>query len=386
MDKIIQCEDCGKSFTFYESDRIFYLAHGYSEPKRCKKCRELRKKQAESKAWEEQKAKEAKIFERKIKEFPLVEMDEIETDAQSTLFVIGNGFDIAHGVKSSYYAFRDTLGKNNKLRVALEEYLKVDNLWADFENALAHLNAGKMLNRLDDYLDVNGAYDKDASASDFFIAVDEAIAPAYTIVNDLPRRLRMWIESLSVKTDERPYASLIKDAKVLNFNYTEFIEQLYGVSESNVCYIHGCRRKKKFHPKDKLIIGHAPVEEFDFDDDFDYSPRYKNNAHKRYMLESAYETAFTNLNYYDEDTTKRCDEIIKSHEDFFASLSKIKTVVVIGHSLSRVDQFYFREIIRRNDDPEAIQWYFGCHQNGDLENVLEISNSLKIWRYRLFKT
>ncbi|HHV19544.1 MAG TPA: hypothetical protein GXZ27_12010 [Thermoanaerobacterales bacterium] len=46
-------------------------------------------------------------------------------DPDTTLFVIGNGFDIMHGVPSSYYNFRDTIGKNNILRFTLETYILI---------------------------------------------------------------------------------------------------------------------------------------------------------------------------------------------------------------------------------------------------------------------
>ena len=45
-------------------------------------------------------------------EIPLV-------DSNTTLYIIGNGFDMMHGVPSSYYNFRDTIGKNNMLRFTL---------------------------------------------------------------------------------------------------------------------------------------------------------------------------------------------------------------------------------------------------------------------------
>ncbi len=72
-----------------------------------------------------------------------------------------------HGVKSRYYNFRDTLGKNNSLRFALETYLNVDDLWADFEDALAHIDSGAMLGVVDMWLDNFDAYDPDAQAADF---------------------------------------------------------------------------------------------------------------------------------------------------------------------------------------------------------------------------
>ena len=44
-DKKIVCQDCGKEFDFTVRDQEFYKENGFSEPKRCKDCREKRKQE-----------------------------------------------------------------------------------------------------------------------------------------------------------------------------------------------------------------------------------------------------------------------------------------------------------------------------------------------------
>lgn len=45
MDKVIVCKDCGVEFTFTEREQEFYASKNFSEPVRCKACREARKAQ-----------------------------------------------------------------------------------------------------------------------------------------------------------------------------------------------------------------------------------------------------------------------------------------------------------------------------------------------------
>ncbi len=46
--------------------------------------------------------------------FKQIEAVEIQLlDSNTSLYIIGNGFDIMHGVPSDYYKFRDFIGKNN---------------------------------------------------------------------------------------------------------------------------------------------------------------------------------------------------------------------------------------------------------------------------------
>ena len=44
-DKIINCRDCRANFNFTEGEQKFYSERGYTEPKRCKGCRDARKNQ-----------------------------------------------------------------------------------------------------------------------------------------------------------------------------------------------------------------------------------------------------------------------------------------------------------------------------------------------------
>ena len=43
-DKTLTCSDCGKEFTFTDSEQQFFKKHGFHEPKRCSTCRAARKK------------------------------------------------------------------------------------------------------------------------------------------------------------------------------------------------------------------------------------------------------------------------------------------------------------------------------------------------------
>ncbi|MFQ5604200.1 MAG: zinc-ribbon domain containing protein [bacterium] len=44
-DKTLTCEDCGNQFTFSEDEQQFYNQRGFQEPKRCKSCRDKRKRE-----------------------------------------------------------------------------------------------------------------------------------------------------------------------------------------------------------------------------------------------------------------------------------------------------------------------------------------------------
>jgi len=42
-DKKLVCVDCHNEFTLTEGEQKFFVDKGYSEPKRCKPCRDIKK-------------------------------------------------------------------------------------------------------------------------------------------------------------------------------------------------------------------------------------------------------------------------------------------------------------------------------------------------------
>lgn len=375
----IKCAECNGIFIFRSSEREYYSLRRIPEPKYCPICRrnyhkKMRQKEKiqEDTEWRLKKEKEFQEYIEDLKSWNVVSLAGVEpTSFDNTLYVIGNGFDLMHGAKSSYYDFSKTIGKNSYLRFCLENYLKVDDLWADFESALAKINVEMMCSPLtmDLFLDAMGAYDDDAGAAEFFAAAEMAAGPITEIDIELKKRFRTWICSLKTNTDDRPLNSVIKQGKVLNFNYTGFIEEMYGVDEGSICYIHGCRRKKKGAPREELILGHMPGDsdsEYEFEDNYSGIQLTGNRAQ---MIYDAQQTAFGYVVDADNNLTKDCDMIINNHKDFFDGLSEINRIITIGHSLYPVDWDYFREIINNNHSKEKIKWYFGCHGKYDLERI-----------------
>lgn len=54
MDKTIVCKDCGIEFVFTEREQEFYASKGFSDPVRCKACRDARKAQRAAEAKKEE--------------------------------------------------------------------------------------------------------------------------------------------------------------------------------------------------------------------------------------------------------------------------------------------------------------------------------------------
>ena len=131
----------------------------------------------------------------------------------------------------------------------MENYIRQDDVWGNFEDGLAYLDREMMLGTLDDWLDdfdVPDEDDDDFSAADYFAAQDIATSQIYILTQELPMRFRKWISILKPLSLSKPVDDIIKkEARYINFNYTEFLETIYGVPQENILYIHGDRRDKK---------------------------------------------------------------------------------------------------------------------------------------------
>ncbi len=378
------------------------MALNFELPKRCIDCRRKRKKEKEERDIAARTEKDAKNAEkkrvddeRKLSEllmmisYKQLSLSDLKVDQPlKTLFIIGNGFDIMHGVRSSYWNFQETLGKNSELRFHLETYLKAEDLWSNFENNLSHLNAGSMLDVMDMWLENFDAYNS-GKASDFYCAIDAAMLPIQVLTDQLPKRFRKWVETLESDGNVPLNNLILKEAFYLNFNYTDFLEKLYGVPESKIKYIHGCRKRVKGKQRPKLVLGHMPNIDYlkDYKPNRQMTPRYRKNPHRKYLLESAIEIGTANwIDYYEEVFTKHTPEIMAENKDFFERISDTLQIIVIGHSLSEVDYPYFKEIVYKNRG--KAEWLIGYHCYEDLKRLMKFVDEMGLIadKVRIFRT
>lgn len=176
-DLEIECKNCKEIFVVRKNEQEYFQNRSILIPEYCpicrRKCRaeeEQERTRAENEARKCKQQKEACVYEALLKDYHVIPLVEVAPQlGEQILYVIGNGFDLMHGVKSSYYDFGKTIGRRSRLRFYLENYLKADDLWADFEGALAKINVGRMCSPyvVDMFLRDMEAYNENATAADF---------------------------------------------------------------------------------------------------------------------------------------------------------------------------------------------------------------------------
>lgn len=78
----------------------------------------------------------------------------VPNELESRLYIIGNGFDLHHGIASSYRNFENHVKNNNaKLYSNLRLYFNYDYLWSNFEAALAEIDVRSIQIESKDFID-----------------------------------------------------------------------------------------------------------------------------------------------------------------------------------------------------------------------------------------
>lgn len=275
------------------------------------------------------------------------------------LYIIGNGFDIFHGINSRYSDFKNYVEKkDNDLFEALDEYFNSDELWSDFEETLAYIDTDKIIDDASSYLVSYGADDwSDAYHHDYQYEVQRAID---VVTVTLKKLFTKWILSLDIP--DVGQLKIPNSSIYLTFNYTNTLEKAYKISSSNIIYIHN----KAIDETSTLILGHSRQLTADnaFDNEANWEEGDVRVTEGNRILDS-----------YFENTYKNTDTIINEKKSFFNHLNSINEIFVFGHSISTVDIKYFKEV-KRNVQKDSI-WtvsYYSDDQKEKLKNsLIEIS-------------
>lgn len=281
----------------------------------------------------------------------------------ATLHIVGNGFDLAHGIESKYSDFKKNTLKPYYMGLLEDCYPEKDvksgelMLWSDLEKALGNLNFQRAFS-----LGTEDIKLEEDHESRYNTQMEDA--PEYMLRDMYAAFHKMfedWVNNINIdfeKLENIPYFET--QGLFLSFNYTETLETLYNIPRDKIKYIHG-RRKSQ----DKLIVGHC--------NDVDGSKYLPNDP--EYYKYQAYRNMASVVNGEQKDVS----EIITGNSDFWLKISNVDKVVVYGHSLSNVDQPYFKKIA--DSIKPTSEWYFSIHYHNCQERKEKVNKILDMIKY-----
>ena len=251
------------------------------------------------------------------------------------LYIIGNGFDLHHGMETSYFNFREWLAENEEsVLLAIDELFGCcdNDWWACFENNLAYaVTSDIVLEKVsENYPDFGSDNFRDADWYDAEFAVENKLSEVY---GEIRKAFHQWIVGLKMGDKSKKIKLLTDNSVFLTFNYTETLEELYGIEDNNILHIHG-----KASSDCELVLGHGAdtkiIKEI-------LEKEYpKNDEGDDYVTQRAKDAAIAGVYSQRKDV----ESIISSHNKWFLSLKDVTHIYFYGHSLSEVDMPYFKKI------------------------------------------
>lgn len=274
----------------------------------------------------------------------------------SKLIIIGNGFDLAHNIPTSYNDFRKYLIDsypsayrnrdriididkiNDKKLIAVElmmyalDHTNGEN-WSNFESSLSIINFQDKFPRHEHREDPD---EDNSTAAEYLKYIMNLILIFKNCVELWGTLLSEWISEIEKIIDNHGYDPIDSisrlldgDTKILTFNYTKTLQKLYG--KSGVKHIHN-------RVGQKLIFGHSTI-----------NPSYQEDCYNPLM------SSFLDdiLKMLCKDTEKQ----LSKYKHVFQNISiDVKEVYSYGFSYGDSDVVYVKKIIDRISE-KAI-WYF----------------------------
>lgn len=251
------------------------------------------------------------------------------------LYVIGNGFDLWHGVPSGFEHFKAYVGaSDSRIKEDVERYLAVGENWRDLETALASLDVDCIIDDMGQYMGNYGDDEwSDSGHHNFQYEVEKVVD---RLSSQLLVQFGYWIRSLPIPkfaTSGVPrLRTLDSFGAYLNFNYTPTLAELYAIPDERVLHIHG----KASQPNAELILGHGWKSE-------ERQPLHCQRDEED--MDTRLIEAHGILEDYFSRTFKPSERLIRENQSFFDQLGKVQCVHVLGHSLSDVDMPYLRALM-----------------------------------------
>mgnify|MGYP001777100216 FL=1 len=287
---------------------------------------------------------------------------EIEQQNKKTLIVIGNGFDLANGIKSSYSDFKQWLNKNGKHRlIGLMDtfFSNKRDVWGDIEKALGEYDEDSII----EYCQPDEEFDYDHPTRSMAAVEDSPDWIFRPILDEFIEAFKDWVDNINILNAEK-ICDLPIECKYLTFNYTETLERIYGIPEDNILHIHGSRLSDK-----EYVIGH---------DNFRNPDDVYNDESQMLYIQQTQSKIIEWMNGLVKDSTS----IIHQNQEFFDSLSDMEQVIVYGHSFYEVDWPYMKEIVKHIGISKL--WAISYYKSKDLEQINSFIKEVSLENVRTF--
>ena len=290
------------------------------------------------------------------------------------LYIIGNGFDLAHGVESrysDYFAWLDLM-KYDKFKHLLCTYFPLDGnhkkgddkMWQNYEEALGKYYLEDIYEYIvDDLVDESPDNDNRSPMREQAIYEDAPDIFFGEFWQAVREKFQEWVDHLIIETTDWKF-ELDTSSKYLTFNYTDTLESLYEIPSDRITHIHGKARSNS-----QIIVGH--------------NNKSKRNPEYTGEFWQAKEGVRERIKAEMDKNYKDTSAIIRHHKQFFDALAEITDIEVLGFSYSDIDYPYFAEI--KKHVPLSAKWIFWYYSDEDQIKAKSYAGRLGLMNFEYCK-
>lgn len=285
------------------------------------------------------------------------------------LIIVGNGFDLHHGMKTQAKDYCDYLMYYNPYALdsiinspyfngCCRDILDGDDVfWNDVESNLS-FDYEKIIDDMVDLVDSsmmsNDECEGYAGCDDTSLL--EKLNDIYTSFTS--SLLNEWIGLIDLSDVKQSKKVLLEPTDLfVSLNYTRTLEEVYHVADDRILHLHGCH---EMNSSCRLQFGNAQqtvgkIREI-----------YREKLSKDVRFERISESEIEELEEFAESMSKNLDRNIP-HLMLFLEAKKITEVVIMGHSYLKSDWLYYEKVFLYKYS--SAKWTIYCYTDNECEEA-----------------
>lgn len=286
---------------------------------------------------------------------------------KNKLFVLGNGFDLAHGLPTKF----DPDFKNIAIKYEQDNFWDIyqsqkNDIWSDFENLLGCPDFNTLEEIFDGYMpDYLSERESDRNSIIYQVDLNGNLQEAlYEFADEAEDYLE------NIQANEVIEQILDLDGYYITFNYTHTLEEIYDIPCKQILHIHGevgennlelGYPKGNFEPEkytyDIRGKGRGPYNEIEIED-------YINGIEDYYIREAYIELIYKCRSFYKESRIDLLKDFLNKNQ------CKIEEIIIYGHSCA-IDFDYFNYLNTRYFNAYWTFYVRGAEQESNIRYLIK---------------
>lgn len=287
------------------------------------------------------------------------------------LYIVGNGFDLNHGRKTSYWDYRNYLSEKYPdlvYKFDMMEYTKgaevdVNSRWSDLENKL-WLDYDSAFSEITDnyYPDLDS--ERTPGWDDIGIEVNNRYGFFKKFTRDC---FYEWICDEDQEFIDNNFKRHVfySDSYFVTVNYTKTLENLYSIPADHILHIHGAvdfPDSIQFGtPENNPIIAQNDLEK-----------QFRQDEFYGVAVEPGVSSLVSCMNHMYKDIAGNMGRL----ETFVGSICGIDEIIIMGHSFSGIDApYYSQKFIPKFYN---VNWTIYVHNDRDMNEAQQFARYYNI--------